>query len=311
MEQIPPRDGYGKGLLRLCAEDSRVIVLDADVAKSTRTIWVREQYPKSFLDMGISEQDMVGTAAGLAMTGMLPFASTYSAFLTGRAYDQIRAVCHDNLNVKLAGAHAGFSTGPDGSIHQALEDIAAMRALPNMTVIVPCDAVQVEKAVLAVRDWQGPCYLRFGREPLPVVSGEGDPFHIGKARILRDGSDVTILANGAMVYEAMQAADLLQSQGLSALVADMHTVKPLDVSFVQGAARTTGAIVTAEEHQIAGGLGGAVAECVCETYPVPVLRIGVRDTFGESGSPDDLMRRYGLTAKAIAEAAQTAYRMKR
>ena len=307
MEHIPPRDGYGKALLRLCAEDSRVVVLDADVAKSTRTVWVREQYPDAFIDMGVSEQDMIGMAAGLAMTGLIPFASTYSAFLTGRGYDQIRAaVCHDNLNVKLAGAHAGFSAGADGSVHQSLEDIAIMRALPHMAVLVPCDALQTEKAVYAMKAHIGPCYIRFGREPLPVVTDADTEFVFGKARLIRDGGDVTILVNGAMVWEGMKAADTLQKQGIHALLADVHTVKPLDEDFVLAAARTTGAVVTAEEHQQAGGLGSAVAELLGEHYPVPVRRVGVPDCFGESGAPEELMPKYGLSAEDIVHAALTA-----
>jgi transketolase len=304
MKQIPPRDGYGNALLRLCEADPRVIVLDADVAKSTRTVWVRERFPKSFIDMGVSEQDMVSTAAGLAMTGMRPFASTYSAFLTTRAYDQIRsAVCLDNLPVKLAGAHAGFSTGPDGSIHQSLEDVAAMRVLPHMTVVVPCDAIQTEKATLALHQVEGPGYIRFGREPVPVITDENTPFVLGKARLLLDGEDIAILANGALVYEALEAARALAKRGIRALVADVHTVKPLDEAFILAAAKKTGAVITAEEHQVAGGLGGAVCELLSETCPVPVKRMGVADAFGSSAPPEALLRRYGLTAEGIAEAA--------
>ena len=312
MEQIPPRDGYGKGLLQLCAQNSGVVVLDADVAKSTRTVWVREQYPHAFLDMGVSEQDMIGMAVGLAMTGLVPFASTYSAFLTGRGYDQIRsAVCHDNVNVKLAGAHAGFSVGPDGSVHQSLEDVAIMRALPNMTVLVPCDALQAEKAVHAMMAHNGPCYIRFGREPAPVITDDTTEFVLGKARLIRDGGDVTILANGAMVWEAIKAADLLQRQGIQALVADVHTVKPLDEEFITAAAKATGAVVTAEEHQKTGGLGGAVAELLAEAYPVPVVRVGVADCFGESGAPEELLQKYGLTAEDIVAAALVAMEKRR
>lgn len=312
MQTLPPRDGYGKALLRLCAEDPNVIVLDADVAKSTRTVWVREQFPKAFIDMGVSEQDMVGTAAGLAMTGMIPFASTYSAFLTTRAYDQIRsAVCLDGLNVKLAGAHAGLSTGPDGSIHQALEDVAAMRVLPNMTVVVPCDAVMTEKATLAIHRADGPCYIRFGREPVAVITDEATPFLLGKARQIRNGADVAILANGVMVHEAVKAAEKLTAQGISALVADIHTVKPLDREFILAAAKKTGAVVTAEEHQISGGLGGAVSELLGEEYPVPIKRIGAPDLFGESGTQEELLEKYGLTADAIEAAAIALQKVRR
>jgi transketolase len=311
MERIPPRDGYGKALLGLCARDPRVIVLDADVAKSTRTAWIRDEFPDAFIDMGVSEQDMVSTAAGLAIAGLRPFASTYSAFLAGRAYDQIRSsVCHDALNVKLAGAHAGFSVGPDGSVHQSLEDIAAMRALPNMAVIVPCDAYQVEKAVYAANEWEGPCYLRFGREPTPIITDIDTEFEIGKARPVSDGEDVAILANGLLVSEAIEAARILAERGISAAVADIHTVKPLDEGFILDAARRTGAVVTAEEHQKAGGLGSAVSELLAEGCPVPVVRVGVEDVFGESGSPEELMARYGLVAADIVRAAEKAISLK-
>ena len=311
MEMIPPRDGYGKALLKLCGEDSRVVVLDADVAKSTRTIWIKEQYPDSFIDMGISEQDMIGTAAGLAMTGMIPFASTYSAFLTGRAYDQIRsAVCHDNLNVKMGGAHAGFSVGTDGSVHQSLEDIALMRVLPNMTVVVPCDALQVEKAVYAVKDIDGPCFIRFGREAVPVLTDESTVFELGKVRVIKNGHDIAVIANGIMVSEAIKAEETLAAKGISVLLADMHTVKPIDREFLLEAAKITGAVVTAEEHQKAGGLGSAVAEFLGENHPVPVLPVGADDIFGESGMPEELMAKYGLTAEKIVSAALRALELK-
>lgn len=287
------------------------MVLDADVAKSTRTIWVKRQFPEAFLDMGVSEQDMIGTAAGLAMTGLIPFTSTYSAFLVGRAYDQIRSsVCVDRLNVKLAGAHAGFSTGPDGTVHQFLEDVALMRMLPHMTVVVPCDSHQVEKATEAIYAVDGPCFLRFGREAVPVVTDRSTPFVLGKARIVQDGGDVAVLANGVMVYEAMLAAEQLRAQGIHALVADVHTVKPLDEAFVLWAAERCGTVVTAEEHSKAGGLGGAVCELLSEERPTPVVRVGTGDVFGESGPPEALMARYGLTAGHIVEAAHRALRMK-
>lgn len=300
--KVPMRDGYGKALLELCEKKENIMVLDADVAKSTRTVWVRDKYPEYFMDMGISEQDMVGTASGLALSGITPFVSTYCVFLVGRAWDQIRTtVCYNNLNVKLAGAHAGISVGPDGATHQSLEDVALMRVLPNMTVIVPCDAEETRKATLAIAKKNGPCFIRFGREAVPVVTDENTPFEIGKARICREGSDVTIIANGAMVYEAMQAAEQLEQENISAQVINMHTVKPLDEQAVLDAAKKTGCIVTAEEHQIGGGLGGAVAECLAKHYPVPMEMVGVNDSFGESGKPEELMAKYGLDHKAIAD----------
>ena len=298
--KVPMRDGYGKALLELCEKRKDVMVLDADVAKSTRTVWVRDQYPEHFLDMGISEQDMVGTAAGLALSGMIPFCSTYCVFLAGRAWDQIRTtVCYNKLNVKLGGAHAGISVGPDGATHQALEDVALMRVLPNMTVIVPCDAEETRKATLAMAELNGPCFVRFGREAVPVVTDESTPFQVGKARLCRDGSDVAVLANGPMVYEAMNAAEALAKEGVSVRVIDLHTVKPLDEEAVILAARETGCIVTAEEHQVHGGMGSAVAECLAANCPVPMEMVGVQDSFGESGQPQELMDKYGLNQENI------------
>lgn len=299
-EKIPMRDGYGKALLELIEKNPKVIALDADVAKSTRTVWVRDKHPENFLDVGISEQDMVGTAAGLALGGMLPFAATYGVFLAGRAWDQIRTtVCYNNLNVKLAGAHAGISVGPDGATHQALEDVAIMRVLPHMTVVVPCDAEETRKATLAIAAKEGPCYIRFGREGVPVVTNESTPFELGKARLCREGSAVAIIANGAMVYEAMEAAKELAQEGIEARVINLHTVKPLDVDAVRRAAEETGCIVTAEEHQIHGGMGSAVAEVLSAHHPVPIEMVAVKDTFGESGQPQELMDAYGLNAAQI------------
>ncbi len=305
MNKIPMRDGYGKALLKLIGNGKPVVALDADVAKSTRTVWVRDQYPEHFLDMGIAEQDMVGTASGLALGGMIPFASTYGVFLAGRAWDQIRTtVCYNNLNVKLAGAHAGISVGPDGATHQALEDVALMRVLPNMTVVVPCDAVETEKATLALAEREGPCYIRFGREAVPVITDEDSPFEIGKANVLRDGKDAVLFANGAMVYEGLESAKRLSGEGIDLMAVNLHTVKPLDQEAVLTAARKTGRVITAEEHQAAGGMGSAVAECLAQHYPVPMRILGMQDGFGESGAPDELMKRYGFSSDAIYQAVK-------
>ncbi|MCI7659506.1 transketolase family protein [Flintibacter sp.] len=305
MNKIPMRDGYGKALLKLIGNGKPVVALDADVAKSTRTVWVRDQYPEHFLDMGIAEQDMVGTASGLALGGIIPFASTYGVFLAGRAWDQIRTtVCYNNLNVKLAGAHAGISVGPDGATHQALEDVALMRVLPNMTVVVPCDAVETEKATLALAEREGSCYIRFGREAVPVITDEDSPFEIGKANVLRDGKDAVLFANGAMVYEGLEAAKQLAGEGIDLMVINLHTVKPLDQEAVLAAARKTGRVITAEEHQAAGGMGSAVAECLAQHYPVPMRILGMQDGFGESGAPDELMKRYGFSSDAIYQAVK-------
>ena len=305
MNKIPMHDGYGKALLKLIGDGKPVVALDADVAKSTRTVWVRDQYPEHFLDMGIAEQDMVGTASGLALGGMIPFASTYGVFLAGRAWDQIRTtVCYNNLNVKLAGAHAGISVGPDGATHQALEDVALMRVLPNMTVVVPCDAVETEKATLALAEREGPCYIRFGREAVPVITDEDSPFEIGKANVLRDGKDAVLFANGAMVYEGLEAAKQLAGEGINLMVVNLHTIKPLDQEAVVAAAQKTGRVITAEEHQAAGGMGSAVAECLAQHYPVPMRILGMQDGFGESGAPDELMKRYGFSSDAIYQAVK-------
>ena len=302
MNSVPMRDGYGQALLSLCENRDDIMVLDADVAKSTRTVWIRDKYPEKFMDMGIAEQDMVGTAAGLALSGMTPFISTYCVFLAGRAWDQIRTtVCYNNLNVKFGGAHAGISVGPDGATHQALEDVALTRVLPNMTVIVPCDAEETRKATLAAAAMQGPCFIRFGREAVPVVTDENTPFELGKARLVRNGTDVTVFANGALVYESCLAAEALAKEGISVQIYDLHTVKPLDEETILTAARETGCIVTAEEHQLAGGMGSAVAEYLVKNCPVPMEMVGVNDSFGESGRPEELMAKYGLNKDAVAE----------
>lgn len=307
VKMLPNRDGYGHGLLELGKTNPDVVVLDADLAKSTRSDWFAAEFPDRFFDIGIAEQDMLGTAAGLALGGKIPFVTTYGVFVAGRAWDQIRTtVCYADLNVKIAGAHGGISVGPDGATHQALEDIALMRVLPNMRVIVPCDAIEAKKATMAVAGVQGPCYLRFAREATPVFTQEEDYFEIGKANILKEGSDVTIIACGPIVYEALLAHDRLKEIGISARVINMHTVKPLDQEAVLKAAAETGAVVTAEEHQIFGGLGGAVAELLAQNRPTPMEMVGIKDTFGESGPPEELAVKYGLTAKDIAEAAKKA-----
>lgn len=312
MNHEPMRDGYGRAVLELSREHSDVLVLDADVAKSTRTEWVREQNPSAFLDMGISEQDMVGTACGLALAGITPFLSTYGVFLAGRAWDQIRnTVCYNHLGVKLAGAHAGISVGPDGATHQALEDLALMRVLPGMTVLAPCDSNQTYQATLAMYRHPGPCFIRFGREAVPVMTAPDEPFVIGKNRRVLEGTDVTLFACGAMVYHAVRAAERLTAQGVSARVVDVGTIKPLDTEDVLRCARETGAAVTCEEHQLAGGLGGAICEALSADIPIPVERVGVQDTFGESGEPGELMQRYGLDSDAIIKAALRAISHKR
>lgn len=307
VKMLPNRDGYGHGLLELGATNSEVVVLDADLAKSTRSDWFADKFPERFFDIGIAEQDMLGTAAGLSLAGKIPFATTYGVFVTGRAWDQIRTtICYSDLNVKIAGAHGGISVGPDGATHQALEDIALMRVLPHMQVVVPCDAVEAKKATIATAGVKGPCYLRFAREATPVFTEEQDFFEIGKANVLREGTDVTIIACGPIVYEAILAHEELKALGVSARVINMHTIKPLDEAAILQAAQETKAIVTAEEHQVAGGLGSAVAELLVRNKPVPVEMVGIQDTFGESGTPEELVVKYNLVAKDIVLAAQKA-----
>lgn len=305
VKYIPQRDGYGYGLLELCKTREDILVLDADVAASTRTNWVRDQYPDHFYNLGISEQDMVGTAAGLALGGMIPYVSTYGVFLSGRAFDQMRTtVCYNNLKVRFGGAHAGISVGPDGATHQALEDIALARVLPNMMVIAPCDSEETRKAVIAAADVDGPVYFRFGREAVPVVTDENTPFQIGKARLVNEGSDCAVFACGAMVYEAVVAAEELAKEGISLRVLDLHTIKPIDEEAILTAAQTCGCIVTAEEHQISAGLYSAVAEVVVKGCPVPMEAVAVQNTFGQSGPPDALMESYHLNAAGIIGAVR-------
>lgn len=307
VKMLPTRDGYGYGLLELGAANPDVLVLDADLAKSTRSDWFAAKYPDRFFDIGIAEQDMIGTAAGLALGGKIPFATTYGVFVAGRAWDQIRTtVCYSNLNVKIAGAHGGISAGGDGATHQALEDIALMRVLPNMRVIVPCDAVEARKATVAAGNIQGPCFLRFAREATPVFTQDEDSFAIGTANILRQGNDAAIIATGPIVYEALQAHDLLASEGIFVRVINMHTIKPLDEAAVVAAARETGAIVTAEEAQLNGGLGSAIAETLVKQQPTPVEMVGIADTFLECGTPEELAEKYALTAKYLVQAVKRA-----
>ena len=306
-DNIATREAYGRALVRLGEQNPDIVVLDADLAKSTKTIKFKEKFPERFFDMGIAEADMMGTAAGLAASGKIAFASTFAIFATGRAWEQIRnSICYTNLNVKIAASHAGIAVGPDGSSHQAIEDIAIMRVIPNMKVVTPADAVETEKAVEALVETPGPAYLRLGRSGVPVLYEETYEFRLGKASVLREGSDVTLIAVGTMVRLALAAAENLAKDGINARVINMSTIKPIDTDAIASAIKETGAIVTAEEHSVIGGLGSAVAETVCEMAPAPVVRVGIRDKFGQSGKADELMETYGLTAGRIAEAAREA-----
>jgi len=304
-EKIPSRDGYGKGLVKLGMKNKKVVALCCDLTDSTRVDWFKKKYPDRFIEVGVAEQNMAGLAAGLAMAGKIPFISSYAVFSPGRNWDQLRvSVCINNLNVKIQGAHAGISVGPDGRTHQALEDIGIMRILPNMTVVVPADAIQAEKATIASASIKGPVYLRVGRNKVPVITDEKTPFRIGKADIYLNGSDVCIIACGVMVYEALLAAQNLKKEGINAAVINCHTIKPLDKETIISAARKTKAIVTAEEHQINGGLGGAIAELLGKNYPVPIEMVGINDTFGESGDPEKLLDKYNCNNKSIVSAAK-------
>ena len=311
MEKIATRDAYGQALVKLGADNPRVVVLDADLSKSTKTVDFLKQYPERFFNMGIAEQNMMGTAAGLAASGKIPFASTFAIFATGRAFEQIRnSIAYTRLNVKIAATHAGLTVGEDGASHQAIADISLMRSLPNMTVLVPADAEETKKAVFAAAALEGPVYIRLGRPAVPVLFDRDYNFAIGRAAILRPGSDVTVLACGYMVSVALQAARELEQEGISARVINISTIKPIDREAIIQAARETGALVTAEEHSIIGGLGSAVAEVLAEYAPAPLERVGVKDVFGESGKPQELLEKYGLTAPDIKQAVYRVLKRK-
>jgi len=303
----PTRDGFGEGLVELGQKRDDVVVLSADLTESTRAAWFKEKFPGRFFSMGVSEQDMMGTAAGLALSGKVAFACTFGAFAAGRAWDQVRvSLAYMKTNVKIVGTHGGISVGEDGPTHQANEEIALMRILPNMTVIVPCDALEAKRATIASASCAGPVYLRLGRSGVPLITKETDNFQIGKANLLKDGKDVTIIACGVEVYEALCAAEALEKENISARVINLHTIKPIDKDIIIKAAEETGAVVTAEEHAVAGGMGSAVGEVLAQACPVPMEFIGVKDRFGESGDPKELFKLFGLTAGDIANAAKKA-----
>ncbi len=305
MANIATRDAYGQALAELGALNDKVVVLDADLSKSTKTNDFKKVYPERFFNMGIAEQNLLGTAAGFAAAGKIPFASSFAVFAVGRAYDQIRnSIAYPKLNVKIAATHAGLTVGEDGGSHQMLEDIALMRALPNMIVIVPADGVETKQVIMAAAEYNGPVYIRLGRPKVPVLFDETYKFEIGKGVVLKEGTDVTLVATGIMVSKAAEAAEALAAEGISAAVVNISTIKPLDNALITEMAQKTGAVVTCEEHNIYGGLGSAVAEVLVENCPVPMARVGVEDSFGESGLPDQLLEKYGLTAANIADKAK-------
>ena len=300
------RFGFGEGLVEAAKKNLNIVALGADITASVGMQDFVDTFPKRFFSFGIAEQNIVGAAVGLFLGGKIPVFSTYGVFAAHRATDQIRvSVCYNNAHVLIAGAHAGISVGADGATHQALEDIATMRVLPNMTVLSPCDANQAKLATkAALLQHNSPVYIRFGREAVPNFSNENSNFEIGKAQIMQEGSDLTIFATGHMVWEALQATKELERKGISAEIINIHTIKPIDIQAIIESAKKTRAVVTAEEHQIMGGFGSAVAEVLAQNYPVPIEMIGIKDTFGESGEPDELMDKYGLRAKNIVDACE-------
>ena len=302
VKKMATREGYGKGLVALGAEHSDVVVLDADLAGSTKTGVFGKAYPDRHFNCGIAEADMMSVAAGLASTGLTPFASSFAMFASGRAYEQIRnSIGYPGLNVKIGASHGGMSVGEDGASHQCCEDFALMRSIPGMTVICPADGVEAEAATKAAYEHKGPVYLRFGRLAVPVFHEEGFEFVIGKGEIMREGTDIAIIANGLMVYEAIKAGEKLAEMGINARIVNMSTVKPLDEELVLRCAKECGKIITCEEHNVIGGLGEAVCACLSEKCPVPVRRIGVNDEFGKSGPAVALLKEYGLSAENIVK----------
>lgn len=310
-KKLAQRNYYGKALAELAARDENVVVLDADLADSTKTSEFKKAAPERFVEVGIAEQNMIGIAAGLAASGKTVFASTFAVFASGRCWEQIRlAVAYPKLNVKIVATHCGISVGEDGASHQALEDISIMRSLPNMTVISPADAYETYAATLAIAEFDGPVYMRMGRAEFPTITDEGTEFKIGKASVLREGSDVTLIGTGQMVALCMEAAEILGEELIDAEVINMSTIKPLDTETVGTSLRKTGCAITAEEHSVIGGLGSAVAEFLAQNMPIPFEAVGTKDTFGESGSAEQLLIKYGLTARDIAEAAKRALKKK-
>ena len=305
------REAYGKALVELGETNDKVLVLDADLAAATKTGMFKKAFPEKFIDVGIAESNLMGVAAGLAATGHIVFASSFAMFAAGRAFEQVRnSIAYTHLNVKIGATHAGISVGEDGASHQCCEDIALMRSIPGMVILNPADDIEARACVMAAAAHEGPVYMRFGRLAVPRVFDESYQFKIGKGSVLIEGSDVTIVATGLMVNEALEAAKLLKNEGISARVVDMATIKPIDREILIDSAKKTGAIVTAEEHNVLGGLGGAVAEVICETVPVPVLRVGVEDVFGKSGPAVELLHIFGLDAAHIVEKAKQAVAMK-
>lgn len=311
-EMIATRQAYGDALVTLGEKNKSIVVLDADLSKSTTTAKFGKKFPDRFFNMGVAEANMINTAAGLAICGKIAFVSSFSIFATGRTWEQIRnTVCYSGLNVKIVATHSGVSVGPDGASHQCIEDISLMQTIPTMTVIEPCDAVETGKSIFAAVDYKGPVYIRLGRAAVPVITKQDDPFTIGKANILRDGGDVAIIACGALVANSLAAAGILSKEGIESTVVNMHTIKPVDRETLIGVAKQVKAVVTAEQHVLEGGLGSTVASLLARVYPVPVEMIGIDNRFGQSGEPDILFQEYHLTPEDIVLAAKRAVERKK
>lgn len=304
IKQEPIRSGFGRGLVEAGKRHENVVALCADLTDSTKMADFKEAFPERFVEVGVAEQNLVTVGSGMAAQGKIPFVSSYAAFSPGRNWEQIRTtICLNDQPVKVIGSHAGVSVGPDGATHQMLEDLAIMRVLPNMVVLAPCDSVEAEKMTLAMAEDKRPSYMRLAREATPIITTDKTPFEIGPAYVFREGSDVTLIATGTMTYQALAAAEILKKDGISAEVVHVPTIKPLDEKTILKSVKKTGAVVTAEEAQIAGGLAGAVAELLAENLPTPMRRIGMKDRYGESGDPDVLIKHFGLDAPHIAMAA--------
>lgn len=311
LEQKPTRDGFGLGLVIAGKKDPQIVALCADLTESTRALAFKKEFPDRFVQLGVSEQSMVVIAAGMALAGKVPWIASYCMFCPGRSWEQVRTnLALNEVNVKIAGAHAGVSVGPDGATHQSIEDIAIMRVIPKMMVLAPCDMIETRKAVQAISGIYGPAHVRFAREKSPVFTTEETPFELGKATTFWDGTDVAVIGCGPLVHNAILAAGELEKEGVSVRVVNMHTIKPLDTEAILAAAKECGAIVTVEEHQVNGGLGGAVCECLAENHPIPVERIGVRDRFGESGSPQELIEALGMGVNSIKDAVKKVLKRK-
>jgi len=304
--QKPTRDGFGTGLIEAAQHNKNIVGLCADLLESTRMLEFQKQFPDRYIEMGVQEQNMAGVAAGLAQEGLIPFITSYATFSPGRNWDQVRvSICYNKANVKIIGAHAGISVGPDGATHQALEDIAITRVLPNLTVIAPCDTLETHRATIAAANMEGPVYIRFTREASPIVTTPQTAFEIGKAYVVKEGKDVAIISTGPQLYDALLASEMLSHENITCTVIHCPTIKPLDSQTILEATKDVRGIITIEEHQIAGGFGSAICELMSEKNPKKVIRIGMKDSFGESGKPKELLIKYGITIKELLDAAHS------